>query len=144
MESTIATNPNLPERDSPSGRFYFLDNLKTLIILLVVFFHAAYAYSIYWSQDWYVVDKQKSLFFDVFIMSAFAFMMPVMFSAKGDVVENMHLEGKGAGTGGFAGAVWDCLNFESRVWDFDGPDSKAIRGLHLGDRQGNWKKEKED
>jgi glucan biosynthesis protein C len=83
MESTIAINPNLPERDSSSHRFYSLDNLKTFIILLVVFFHAAYAYSIYLSQDWYVVDTQKSLFFDVFIMSAFAFMMPVMFFVAG-------------------------------------------------------------
>jgi surface polysaccharide O-acyltransferase-like enzyme len=50
---------------------------------LVVGFHAAYAYSIYLSQDWYVVDPQKSLFFDVFILIAFAFMMPVMFFIAG-------------------------------------------------------------
>jgi glucan biosynthesis protein C len=83
MKSTIAINTNLLERDNPSGRLYFLDNLKTFIILLVVFFHSAYAYSTYLSQDWYVVDTQKSLFFDVFIISAFAFMMPVMFFVAG-------------------------------------------------------------
>ena len=79
MKSSLAINPSLPEQNILSGRVYFLDNLKTFIILLVVGFHAAYAYSIYLSQDWYVVDPQKSQFFDVFILSAFAFMMPVMF-----------------------------------------------------------------
>ena len=83
MKSNGALNPNLRELENSSGRLHFLDNLKTFIILLVVFFHAAYAYSIYWSQDWYVVDTQKSLFFDVFILSAFAFMMPVMFFVAG-------------------------------------------------------------
>jgi glucan biosynthesis protein C len=83
MKSNVAVDPNPRERENSSGRLYFLDNLKTFIILLVVFFHAAYAYSIYLSQDWYVVDTQKSLFFDVFIMSAFAFMMPVMFFVAG-------------------------------------------------------------
>jgi glucan biosynthesis protein C len=83
MESSLAINPSLPEQNSPSARFYFLDNLKTFIILLVVFFHSAYAYSIYYSEDWYVVDTQRRLFFDVFITVAFAFMMPVMFFVAG-------------------------------------------------------------
>jgi hypothetical protein len=83
MECALTINPSLPEQNSPSGRIYFLDNLKTFIILLVVFFHSAYAYSIYYSEDWFVVDTQKSFFFDVFIMVAFAFMMPVMFFVAG-------------------------------------------------------------
>jgi len=40
----------------------------------------------------------------------------------------------GAGTG------YDYMDFESRVWDGDGGDSKAVRGLRLGNRQGNSKK----
>ncbi len=83
MKSTLAIYPGPTEQNSPSGRLYFLDNLKTFIILLVVFFHSAYAYSIYYSEDWFVVDTQKSLFFDVFIMVAFAFLMPVMFFVAG-------------------------------------------------------------
>jgi glucan biosynthesis protein C len=83
MESPLAINPSLPKQNSPSGRLYFLDNLKTFIILLVVFFHSGYAYSIYYSEDWYVLDAQKSLFFDIFITVAFAFMMPVMFFVAG-------------------------------------------------------------
>ena len=83
MKSPLAINPSLPEQNSPSGRVYFLDNLKTFIILLVVFFHSAYAYSIYYSQEWFVLDTQKSLFFDIFITVAFTFMMPVMFFVAG-------------------------------------------------------------
>jgi len=83
MKSPLAISPGPMEQSSPSGRLYFLDNLKTFIILLVVFFHSAYAYSIYYSEDWFVVDTQKSLFFDVFIMVAFAFLMPVMFFVAG-------------------------------------------------------------
>lgn len=83
MESALAINPSLQEQNVPSGRIYFLDNLKTFIILLVVFFHSAYAYSIYYSEEWFVVDTQKSLFFDVFITVAFAFMMPAMFFVAG-------------------------------------------------------------
>lgn len=83
MRSPLAISPGPTEQNSPSGRLYFLDNLKTFIILLVVFFYSAYAYSIYFSEDWFVVDTQKSLFFDVFIMVAFAFLMPVMFFVAG-------------------------------------------------------------
>ena len=34
----------------------------------------------------------------------------------------------------------DCMDFESRVWDCDGGDIEEVRGLHLGNRQGNSKK----
>jgi len=83
MPSALAIDPILSEANSPSRRLYFLDNLKTFIIILVVFFHAAYAYAIYYSKDWYVVDPQKKLFFDIFISAAFAFIMPVMFYVAG-------------------------------------------------------------
>jgi glucans biosynthesis protein C len=77
-----ATDPE-PEEGAVSSRLYFLDNLKTFVIFLVVFFHSAYAYAVYLSRDWYVVDTQHSLFFDLFIVTAFAFMMPVMFFVAG-------------------------------------------------------------
>ena len=41
---------------------------------------------------------------------------------------------------GFAGAGQDGLDFDSGVWDFDGGNRKAVRGLHLGDRQANSEK----
>ena len=82
MGSPVAGSPSIT-RDNPSGRVLFLDNLKTFIIFLVVFFHSAHAYALYLSQDWYVVDTRHSLFFDVFIITAFAFMMPVMFFVAG-------------------------------------------------------------
>ena len=81
----MANEPKDPRggKGASSERLHFLDNLKTFIIFLVVFFHAAYAYSVYFSRDWYVADTQHSLFFDGFILTAFAFMMPVMFFVAG-------------------------------------------------------------
>lgn len=64
-------------------RLHFLDNLRTFIILLVVLFHTAYAYSVYYSQGFYVPTKQNSLFFDILIINAEVFMMPVMFFIAG-------------------------------------------------------------
>ena len=81
MQPTAVEPPR--EEGTTSDRLHFLDNLKTFIIFLVVFFHSAYAYALYLSQDWYVVDTQHSLFFDAFILTAFAFMMPVMFFVAG-------------------------------------------------------------
>jgi peptidoglycan/LPS O-acetylase OafA/YrhL len=81
MQPTAVEPPH--EEGTTSDRVLFLDNLKTLIIFLVVFFHSAYAYALYLSKNWYVIDTQHSLFFDVFIITAFAFMMPVMFFIAG-------------------------------------------------------------
>jgi hypothetical protein len=36
------------------------------------------------------------------------------------------------------------MDFESKVWDAGGGDSEAVRGLDLGNRQGNSKKGGED
>jgi hypothetical protein len=36
------------------------------------------------------------------------------------------------------------MDFESRVWDFDGGDSEEARELHFGYRQGCSKKGGED
>jgi hypothetical protein len=41
---------------------------------------------------------------------------------------------------GFGDTSKDCMDFESRVWDCNGGDSEALRGLHLGHRQGNSKR----
>jgi len=32
------------------------------------------------------------------------------------------------------------MDFEARVWDYDGGDTGAVRGLHFGRREGNSKK----
>lgn len=64
-------------------RIYFLDNLRSFIILLVVVFHASMAYMPNTPRWWYVIDSQKSLFFDFFVLVNDVFMMPVMFFVAG-------------------------------------------------------------
>ena len=66
-----------------SSRMYFLDNLRSFIIMLMVIFHAALAYMIYAPEWWYVMDKQRSLFFDLFVVFADNFIMPIMFFISG-------------------------------------------------------------
>lgn len=83
MKTKTEIIPNLSEQSNPSERLYFLDNLRTFIILFVVIFHTAHAFSLYFSQGWYVVNNQKSLFFDIFILSVYSFLMPVMFFIAG-------------------------------------------------------------
>jgi hypothetical protein len=46
-----------------TGRLYFLDNLRSFIILLVVVFHASMSYMLFAPKWWYVVDTKQSLGF---------------------------------------------------------------------------------
>ena len=64
-------------------RIYFLDNLRTGIILLVVVFHAAMAYMNYVPEWWYVIDTERVLAADIFVIWADIFIMPVMFFIAG-------------------------------------------------------------
>ena len=64
-------------------RIYFLDNLRTGIILLVVVFHAAMAYMVYVPEWWYVIDTERALSADIFVIWADIFIMPVMFFIAG-------------------------------------------------------------
>lgn len=79
---------NLPDQgsiqaDHPQGRFYFLDNLRSVIVLLVVIYHAAIAYMINCPKWFYVIDTQSNLFFNVFVIINDVFLMPVMFFIAG-------------------------------------------------------------
>lgn len=65
------------------NRIFFLDNLRSAIILLVVVFHAALAYMIYAPEWWYVVDTKRVLSADIFVIWADIFIMPVMFFISG-------------------------------------------------------------
>ena len=66
-----------------NSRMYFLDNLRSFIIMLMVVFHGALAYMVYAPEWWYVVDHQKNLFFDLFVVFADNFIMPIMFFISG-------------------------------------------------------------
>lgn len=63
-------------------RLYFFDNLKASVILLVIVFHVAMSYTT-WKLEWWVNDSQSSVVFDLFILAADVFIMPVMFLTAG-------------------------------------------------------------
>ena len=42
------------------SRFYFLDNLRALVIVLVVVLHGSMTYMAYAPPWWYVLDSQGS------------------------------------------------------------------------------------
>jgi glucans biosynthesis protein C len=64
-------------------RLYFLDNLRFLIILLVVVFHVAMGYTTWNLPWWYVNDSQQNPVFDLFILSTDVYMMPILFFIAG-------------------------------------------------------------
>lgn len=64
-------------------RIYFLDNLRSFIVLLVVVFHASMAYMPNTPWWWYVIDSERSPFFDAFVLLNDVFMMPTLFLIAG-------------------------------------------------------------
>jgi len=64
-------------------RMYFLDNLRSFIILLVVVYHAALAYMVRGPQWYYVIDTQKDFLFNVVVIVSDVFVMPMMFFIAG-------------------------------------------------------------
>ncbi len=70
---------------SEKNRIYFLDNLRTFIIFLVVCYHAGWVYesSGVLSWAWIVDDPSKNNFAGLFNLILDIFMMPVMFFISG-------------------------------------------------------------
>lgn len=64
-------------------RIYFLDNLKSVIILTVIFFHASLTYKIDAPVWWYVLDTKRVLMADIFHVWADVFIMTIMFFISG-------------------------------------------------------------
>ena len=61
-------------------RIYFLDNLRTFLIFLVVLYHAGFTYQSAMESNWIVVDTARSdaiglvgLYLDIFIMAVMFF-----------------------------------------------------------------------
>lgn len=73
----------VPEQEKPYERLYFLDNLRSFIILLVLVYHAAMAYMVNSPKWFYVIDTQNSFFFTIFVMVTDVFVMPLMFFIAG-------------------------------------------------------------
>ena len=84
MNSLVA-DPPVPDTIAapPTSRLYALDNLRSLIIVLVVVFHAAMSYMLFAPSWWYVVDTKQNLGFFCFVMICDVFMMPTMFLLAG-------------------------------------------------------------
>lgn len=63
------------------ARLVFLDNLRTLMVLLVVVLHVACAYSSY--STWWYVDDTNAAPFDFLLLIIDNFSMPVLFFLAG-------------------------------------------------------------
>ena len=84
MTSLVADAPAPVEVSARTAtRLYALDNLRSLIIVLVVVFHASMSYMMFAPSWWYVVDTKQSLGFFCFVMICDVFMMPAMFLLAG-------------------------------------------------------------
>ncbi|MBC9786496.1 acyltransferase [Heliobacterium chlorum] len=64
-------------------RLYFIDNLRVFVIFFVILLHTAMSYMVYAPEWWYVVDEQRNLFFDLFVLLTDVFIMPIMFFSAG-------------------------------------------------------------
>lgn len=62
------------------NRVYFLDNLRTLLIFLVILYHAGFSYQSIMQSNWLVIDSARSdsiglvgLYIDIFVMAIMFF-----------------------------------------------------------------------
>ncbi len=68
---------------SRSQRLYFLDNLRVLVVLLVVILHGSLSYMAYAPEWWYVVDTQTSIIFTKIVILTDVPIMLIMFFLAG-------------------------------------------------------------
>lgn len=66
-----------------SQRLYFMDNLRSIIIILVIFLHTSLCYMAYPPKWWYVIDPKNSIFFTYAVILTDVFIMPAMFFISG-------------------------------------------------------------
>ncbi len=66
-----------------SKRIHFLDNLRALVIVLVVVLHGSMTYMAYAPPWWYVLDTQNSLFFTILVLLIDIPIMLVLFFIAG-------------------------------------------------------------
>lgn len=64
-------------------RTFFLDNLRSLMVIVIVIFHSALAFNTEIVPWWYVTDKNDDQFFDLFILILGYFQLPILFLLAG-------------------------------------------------------------
>jgi peptidoglycan/LPS O-acetylase OafA/YrhL len=64
-------------------RLWFLDNLRAVVIVLVIVLHASITYMAYAPEWWYVLDPDRSLFFTAVVLLVDVPLMPALFFAAG-------------------------------------------------------------
>ncbi len=64
-------------------RLYFLDNLRAVVILLVIVLHASITYMAYPPSWWYVLDPHQSVLFTMLVLVVDVPIMPAMFFVAG-------------------------------------------------------------
>jgi len=65
-----------------SNRIYFLDNLKSFLIILVVLGHSAFAYTTTMPERW-SINPEKNIIFDIFVLFGHVFFMISFFAISG-------------------------------------------------------------
>ena len=79
MSTPAATTANVTR----PVRLYYLDNLRSFVVLVVVVFHAAMAFMIYCPSWWPVIDPQQNRFFLMLVLLTDIPIMPVLFLVAG-------------------------------------------------------------
>ncbi|WP_319765248.1 acyltransferase family protein [Maridesulfovibrio sp.] len=64
-------------------RMYFLDNLRAVVILLVVVLHVSLCYMKFSPEWWFVIDPEQSMFFTYVVMLVDVPIMAIMFFLAG-------------------------------------------------------------
>ncbi|SHK04205.1 acyltransferase family protein [Propionispora hippei] len=74
----------LPQpRAENTDRMYYLDNLRTFVIVMVVVMHTSIGYMAKPPEWWYVIDIKNNMLFDLLVMVVDVFIMPIMFLIAG-------------------------------------------------------------
>ena len=70
-------------RELGEARLYFLDHVRSFIIIAVLLYHGALAYMVRGPQWYYVIDTQNSFLFNVVVTISDVFVMPTLFFLAG-------------------------------------------------------------
>lgn len=66
-----------------SNRIHFMENLRSVTIILVILLHTSLCYMAYAPEWWPVLNQERSLLLTVIVLLVDVFIMPVMFFTSG-------------------------------------------------------------